>query len=168
MFNSGPRARGDPMRYRRPSIFWCVAKWVGFVASVLILIVWLVSLRVGIAWNRPTKPGWSYVFAVHDGNFGAYGGWLTASSNSRFMITLNAKPQTFGLNLPAWNRKYSVFSLPLWIPLLIVGLSTARLWAIGRRIPRDHCQKCRYNLTGNESGKCPECFTPVPKREATA
>ncbi|MFQ5807377.1 MAG: hypothetical protein ACE5I3_13095 [Phycisphaerae bacterium] len=26
-----------------------------------------------------------------------------------------------------------------------------------RRIPPGHCQKCGYDLTGNVSGKCPEC-----------
>ena len=31
-----------------------------------------------------------------------------------------------------------------------------------------HFLHCGYNLTGNESGVCPECATPVPKREKTA
>lgn len=26
--------------------------------------------------------------------------------------------------------------------------------------PEGHCQTCQYNLTGNESGICPECGTP--------
>ncbi len=26
-----------------------------------------------------------------------------------------------------------------------------------RCITSGHCQKCSYDLTGNESGKCPEC-----------
>jgi len=34
--------------------------------------------------------------------------------------------------------------------------------------PLDHCLHCGYNLTGNESGVCPECSTPVPKQETTA
>ncbi len=29
------------------------------------------------------------------------------------------------------------------------------------RVPKGHCQKCRYNLTGNISGICPECGTPI-------
>ncbi len=31
-----------------------------------------------------------------------------------------------------------------------------------------HCDSCGYNLSGNESGNCPECSTPVPKQETTA
>ena len=30
-----------------------------------------------------------------------------------------------------------------------------------RRFPGGHCQQCDYNLTGNESGTCPECGTAV-------
>ena len=29
-------------------------------------------------------------------------------------------------------------------------------------IPEGHCRTCRYDLTGNVSGVCPECGTPVP------
>lgn len=29
-------------------------------------------------------------------------------------------------------------------------------------VPPGHCPHCRYDLTGNESGKCPECGTPIP------
>ena len=32
------------------------------------------------------------------------------------------------------------------------------LWPFRRR-RRGHCQICDYNLTGNESGRCPECGT---------
>ncbi len=31
-----------------------------------------------------------------------------------------------------------------------------------------HCRHCGYDLTANESGVCPQCATPVPKRETTA
>ena len=52
--------------------------------------------------------------------------------------------------------------VPLWIPLLIVALVTASLHWRARRFPLDHCQNCGYDLTGNVSGRCPECGTPVP------
>jgi hypothetical protein len=32
-----------------------------------------------------------------------------------------------------------------------------------RPIPPGLCRQCRYNLTGNVSGKCPECGTPVKR-----
>lgn len=32
-----------------------------------------------------------------------------------------------------------------------------------RQLAPMHCSKCGYNLQGNESGRCPECGTPVGK-----
>jgi hypothetical protein len=32
--------------------------------------------------------------------------------------------------------------------------------------PAGFCASCGYSLTGNTSGVCPECFTPVPKEPA--
>ena len=48
--------------------------------------------------------------------------------------------------------------IPLWLPLVVVTIPTAiLLYRDRRRIPPGHCQKCGYNLTGNTSGRCPEC-----------
>ncbi len=53
--------------------------------------------------------------------------------------------------------------IPLWMPLAIAAILTAWLWHRDRRrIPPGHCRKCGYNLTGNVSGKCPECGNPCP------
>ncbi len=39
------------------------------------------------------------------------------------------------------------------------------LWSVRRRwlgvAPAGHCRHCAYDLTGNESGVCPECGAPV-------
>ncbi|GMU21385.1 MAG: hypothetical protein AMXMBFR13_14780 [Phycisphaerae bacterium] len=52
--------------------------------------------------------------------------------------------------------------LPLWIPALLVAIPTAILFWRDRRVPPGHCQQCGYNLTGNTSGVCSECGSPVP------
>ncbi len=66
----------------------------------------------------------------------------------------------FGLGqVVTFNRWYY---LPLWFPLLVVGIPSGyMLWRRHRRIPPGHCQKCGYNLTGNVSGVCPECGEKV-------
>ena len=66
-------------------------------------------------------------------------------------------------------RGYNLY--PLASILAILPIS----WAIGRvanrlrtaRLRRlNVCIACGYNLTGNTSGVCPECGTPVPKEPA--
>jgi hypothetical protein len=52
--------------------------------------------------------------------------------------------------------------LPLWIPLALVALPTFVLWWLERRpYPAGRCQQCRYDLTGNMTGVCPECGVAV-------
>jgi hypothetical protein len=46
------------------------------------------------------------------------------------------------------------------LPALLFG---AGAWyAIKCRPKRGCCAKCNYDLTGNVSGRCPECGTPIP------
>jgi len=55
--------------------------------------------------------------------------------------------------------------LAAW-PLFVAGILTfylalqTRLW-IARPDPSEKCPICAYNLQGNQSGRCPECGTPV-------
>jgi hypothetical protein len=46
--------------------------------------------------------------------------------------------------------------IPLWIPLVMAGVLTALLWWRARPARPGHC-RCGYDLTGNVSGRCPEC-----------
>ncbi len=53
--------------------------------------------------------------------------------------------------------------IPLWLVAIPVGVPTVILFLISRRPrPRGLCQRCGYDLRGNESGRCPECGTPLP------
>ncbi len=60
-----------------------------------------------------------------------------------------------------------------WIPMVVFGLpvilGTIPRWRLAHRRRRGLCISCGYNLTGNTSGRCPECGTPpvnVPARHA--
>jgi hypothetical protein len=47
------------------------------------------------------------------------------------------------------------------------ALGTALQWPGFRPPPGpNECLKCRYDLTGNESGVCPECGTPITQPDA--
>ena len=53
--------------------------------------------------------------------------------------------------------------LATWVVLRgLRVLSDGRLREPRPKHPLGHCLDCGYNLTGNVSGICPECGTPVP------
>ena len=153
------------MRYRRPSRLRRVAKWVGLGVYVVILCLWALS-----SW-----------FFVH------YNGANGNHSLGFGQVLFNAQVQgdfdkwNYGeiIQTPWWIRIGLVHPLtlvqngvrawiiPLWIPFLAVAIPSAILWRQDRRPRKGHCPHCGYNLTGNESGVCPECSTPVPKGEAS-
>jgi hypothetical protein len=49
----------------------------------------------------------------------------------------------------------------------LIGMHLLVLSGSMPRHPAGHCQRCGYNLTGNTSGICPECGTPVDKAAAS-
>lgn len=69
---------------------------------------------------------------------------------------------------------YYRITLPCFVSATLLGLFPLALWlrhyaltgSISTRRPeRDGadslCPRCKYNLTGNESGRCPECGCPI-------
>lgn len=79
-------------------------------------------------------------------------GWVAKRAESSFAL------------LPHMSRNASAgcfFIVPLWT----VVVSAAAGLVLARRfyspVPPGHCEECRYNLTGNLSGWCPECGTPI-------
>ena len=63
---------------------------------------------------------------------------------------------TAGTDFPYWMVGTLLLGIPVFILTAIVS-STRRLC-----VPGDPCcPKCRYDLTGNMSGVCPECGTPI-------
>ena len=61
-------------------------------------------------------------------------------------------------------------SFPVWFIVLLTTILP--LWRVissarrHRRIKTSLCSECGYSLTGNTSGVCPECGTPIPKEPA--
>ena len=79
----------------------------------------------------------------------------------------------YGFSMPRRQKRQMTgwlmedYFVPLWMPLAVASLPTAIFWYRDRQPRKGHCQSCGYNLTGNESGVCPECATPVPEQETT-
>ena len=58
--------------------------------------------------------------------------------------------------------RWKDINIPLWFPFLLVAVPTAWSWRRSR-YPFGFCQACGYDLTGNVSGRCPECGRAIEK-----
>ena len=54
-----------------------------------------------------------------------------------------------------------LWAFPLWVPFLAIAIPTALLWHVYRSAPAPGICRCGYDLTGNTSGRCPECGRTV-------
>jgi hypothetical protein len=56
-------------------------------------------------------------------------------------------------------------TIPHGLPVLLLAVlpiwRSISAWRESRRIAPGQCKVCRYDLTGNTSGTCPECGTPI-------
>ena len=85
-------------------------------------------------------------------------------------ILPNYRYGTIDESFPLWGTdrrpSYHVLIVPYWLPVVVFAAypliafmrGPLRRW---RRRSKGSCQECGYNLTGNESGKCPECGTAI-------
>ena len=149
---------------RRPSRFRRFGKWIGIAVCVLILSLWAWSIRRGVQYSGPRVfvdiGAGSMALALRD-HPTASGEWY--SYRVRGYLGLSAPRLIRG-------RVGAGVLVPMWIPLLLVGLPTLLLWWRDRRVPPGHCQACGYDLTGNVSGVCPECgqkVAPMSDSEGT-
>ena len=132
----------------------------GLVAAGILLAVFALSLRCSFGYKRPG-------FRVGCGrgvlmiNFlstnrprPGHGAWWSRRERG---IRMPA-----GL-LPSASRSPRTLNvvLPLWLPFVIVLIPSFIAWYRSRPPPPGHCQKCSYDLTGNESGVCPECGAEI-------
>ncbi len=56
-------------------------------------------------------------------------------------------------------------SLPMWVPVAVLFVSSVALWLKKLSCTASDCHNCGYNLTGNLSGRCPECGCTTSRRE---
>ena len=131
-----------------------VLKWA---TTVLLLVIVIVG-------------GLSCLWAVRDIGpqitWGVIGATVVRSPSAWFAFTDPPTPGGFHAwwcpcfcpfgGLPRGDQGFVI--IPLWIPAVALAPFVAVSWLTGRRkFPRGHCQTCGYDLTGNVSGRCPEC-----------
>ena len=137
-----------------------IAKWTGLGLLLLILSAWAVSIRDCWAINM----GDGHI-RLTDGMLRYYQGFSLLPGLHRFDTQ-----GELGFRLPKIRRDVisAEYGVPLWLPIFIVGSSIGWISYRDRRPGKDHCQTCGYDLTGNESGVCPECAAPVHTQEKIA
>jgi hypothetical protein len=153
---------------------WRVVKWGGLALSLIIAVAWVFSLRWFCVYARSEAgQGGSIYTTVGRGCLttttavhplpGFSGGWrLYRIPPGSLFLRWRTRILTENESWAGQVVHVSIVILPLWIPFLLVAIPTAFLWHRDRRrILPGHCQRCGYNLTGNVSGTCPECNTPV-------
>ena len=121
---------------------------LSLAAFVVLTGVWIASCRVRVLYSTGTI-------------FGGIDAGALFGINTPMPAGFDCRVVRWDVTLQpefSWIPLLSL-AIPLWIPALLAGIPTFVLWRRHRRIPPGHCQACRYDLTGNTSGVCPECGT---------
>lgn len=123
----------------------------GLYAAGLLVVAFLLSLRwqFGHSGTRLTFGISSGALVWSDNPFPAKGWFWRPNPSFRLGITI-----VFWM--PHVHSLKEV-TIPIWIPTLIVLTSSVIVRQITVSPRAGVCRRCSYDLTGNVSGRCPEC-----------
>ncbi len=160
---------------RRRSRTRRILKWVGLVACLAVAVLKVSSLFYFVGWHARSND-LHHVYLVQTEYLAvkvsvdvnkepiqrryATGGFVCAGPMGWVPEQFHWWPRVDVVdrwNDPTVQYRHSALCIPLWMPLLPLAICTGILWYRDRRPPRGHCQRCGYDLAGNESGVCPEC-----------
>ena len=139
-----------PHRVRR------AAKWAGLAVCLAIVAVFVASGY----WAGAYLSESGFNAGVARGRFGF--GWIDLTPPAMRVFPTGGLFQAHTVPFSWWfETQWTPYqrqtSIPLWFPFLLTAIPTAFLWYRDRRrVLPGHC-RCGYDLTGNTSGKCPEC-----------
>jgi len=139
------------------------AKWFGLVLTFLIIVAWVVSTKWLIHWQSR-----GLVVSINVPGLSTYCGpglcvwrWPLRENpfseesfmDRRFLLLIY---HTFVLDCVRFSSLFLSVSFP-----------TVAMFLLSRRERiTGNCLSCGYNLTGNVSGRCPECGVAIPVTKA--
>jgi len=129
----------------------CLALLLVSVVALLLSLVWQVTL-----YRSGWAAGWGYGCISVQSTNPTMG---TPQDDWRFATRRSGQPlvRAWWVKIPRPRPGVWAVVVPLWIPMVVLGIATFLVWRRYRRLPVGHCQGCGYDLTSNVSGVCPEC-----------
>lgn len=126
------------------------------VLFAVVCVLWVMSYVHPRGWGDPDT-GLGYGFGSAYGGATVYHRTGTVAAEFRWLGFVFFSART-SVPVRAYRIPYWAFAVPL-----------AAIAVAGRMAPQaaprpGHCPACGYDLTGNESGACPECGA-VPKAD---
>ncbi|NOX57426.1 MAG: hypothetical protein GXP29_01025 [Planctomycetes bacterium] len=135
-----------------------ILKWSGVGLCVGLAAAWVVSHTYQISYWGSSK------FAITLLQGALVGRTRNiASAGTAWVVEPTEGPSVWWPECVA-QGKFDAIWIPMWMFLLPTALATAWFWWSDRRY-RSGCVDCGYNLTGNVSGACPECGTPIDQKQ---
>ena len=140
---------------------WRWLKWLSCTLWVLTIAAFACTLRTAVWYDAPVG---------HPNVFIGRGAAALSIRPSQARFHIPASDLGWGVGESVapglcWqmdvqlSRPFGIV-IPLWMPFLLFGISTALLWYRDRRaqaLPSGRCPTCGYDLTGNMTATCPEC-----------
>ncbi|MGD8454407.1 MAG: hypothetical protein PVJ57_21550 [Phycisphaerae bacterium] len=151
-------------------------RWLFVVLTGCLILLAVGSLKWRLAWidDPPDNyfaiaHGAVWVIVEHDPSVGYFAlththtGWIVEDLPGAWS-TVAYKWWTVGawFSFEDMAGRYYAAAVPLWVFIIPTAVFAGFLWRRERPVqPGRCCQGCGCSLTGNVSGRCPECGIPV-------
>lgn len=140
-------------------------RWAGLALSVILAALWAFSTHSAVRRYQSVPGAGFRVWLLSGGSILWFCDTDPATPIASPLIQWDVYRREGEAEPVRWRPGYESFGppafrvvwLPLWVPLVLVGAPTARLWHQRRRPRAGHCG-CGYSLAGIAPGvPCPEC-----------